>query len=86
MQHGVRESDFAQPGAVYQIGLPPNRIDILTDPTAITFEEAIKNSVTSTFGQYTIRFIGLDALLKNKSATGREKDALDVRMLKAKTM
>ena len=83
-QHGVTESDFARPGAVYQMGLPPNRIDILTDPTAITFEDAVRNAVVSAFGPYSVRFIGLDALLKNKSATGREKDRIDVRALKQK--
>ena len=33
-------TDFATPGIVYQIGVPPGRIDILTDLTGITFSEA----------------------------------------------
>src|ERR1041384_6826048 len=38
--HGVAEADFASPGAVYQLGLPPRRIDLLTSLTGVDFEEA----------------------------------------------
>lgn len=38
--HHVDEADFARPGTVYQLGLPPRRIDVLTQPTGIDFEHA----------------------------------------------
>src|SRR3989442_15778819 len=37
---GVTEGDFARPGVTYQIGVPPGRIDILTELTALTFSDA----------------------------------------------
>src|SRR5205809_7219492 len=36
----VSAADFAAPGVVYQVGVPPRRIDILTDLTGLTFAEA----------------------------------------------
>jgi hypothetical protein len=36
----ISESDFAREGVVYQIGVPPGRIDILTKLTGLTFSEA----------------------------------------------
>ena len=42
--HGVSQGDFALPGYVYQIGLPPRRIDILTQVSGLNFEEfTLKN-------------------------------------------
>ena len=38
--HGVSKDDFASPGYVYQIGLPPRRIDFLTEVSGLTFDEA----------------------------------------------
>src|SRR5262245_53357827 len=37
---GVSETDFSREGVTYQIGVPPGRIDILTELTGITFVEA----------------------------------------------
>lgn len=36
----LNAADFASPGVTYQIGLPPVRIDILTELTGLTFQEA----------------------------------------------
>lgn len=74
----VRQADFATPGAVLQIGVPPGRIDILTDLTGITFQDAWPNRVTSAFGDVEVDFIGLEAFLRNKRATGRAKDLGDI--------
>ena len=37
---GVTPADFARSGTVYQIGLPPRRIDVLTEISGVTFDEA----------------------------------------------
>lgn len=38
--HGVSALDLTEPGTVYQLGLPPNRIDILTEISGVSFVEA----------------------------------------------
>lgn len=38
--HGVGKDDFARTGNVYQVGLPPRRIDLLTSISGVSFDEA----------------------------------------------
>ncbi len=79
--HGVDSRDFEQPGNVYQIGLPPRRIDLLTGISGLTFEEAWSSSATGQVEGRTVHIIGKDALIKNKIAAGRPKDLADVARL-----
>ena len=81
--HGVTATDFATPGMVYQMGLPPRRIDILTEISGVTFDEASKDRVHALFGDCDVSFIGLDAMIVNKRASGRLKDLADVETLEA---
>jgi len=74
----VTERDFAMPGAVLQIGVPPVRIDIFTDLTGLTFAEAWPGREPGRFGALTTDFLGRDAFLRNKRATGRAKDLGDI--------
>lgn len=73
----VVEEDFARPGVVFQMGVPPGRIDILTELTGITFEEAWATRERGVFGDLAVDFIGRDAFVRNKRATGRAKDLGD---------
>ena len=75
---GVSEADFATPGVVYKIGVPPGRIDVLTDLTGLTFEDAWPGRVRGSFGELEVDFIGRDAFIRNKRATGRPKDLGDI--------
>jgi predicted nucleotidyltransferase len=79
--HGVARADFVKPGMVYQIGLPPRRIDILTSISGVSFDEANARAVKGRLGPCEVSFIGLDALIENKRSTGRTKDAADVEQL-----
>ena len=79
--HGVRAEDFATPGTVYQMGVPPNRIDIITEISGVSFEDAARDTVEGHLGSETVRCIGLDALIVNKRAAGRPKDLADVAAL-----
>ncbi len=79
---GVTAADFTQPGAVYQIGLPPRRIDVLTEISGLTFDEAWASRITAEIDGRTVSFIGREALLKNKEASGRPKDAADLARLR----
>lgn len=79
---GVRVEDFALPGIVYQIGLPPSRIDVLTEISGVTFDEAWSSREDGTLEGRTVHFLGRDALVRNKQATGRPKDLADVARLR----
>ena len=74
----VKESDFSGPGVVFQIGVPPGRIDVLTEITGVTFAEAWPDRDAGRFGDLTVDFIGRDAFVRNKRATGRAKDLGDL--------
>ena len=80
---GISDADFAQPGGVYQIGLPPRRIDVMTQISGVTFDEAWNSRATAEVDGRTVAFIGRDALLKNKQAAGRLKDRADVERLRS---
>lgn len=77
----VKTDDFAQLGMVYQIGLPPRRIDILTEISGVDFDEAWSSHVTQLLAGVEIPFLGREALLRNKRASGRAKDLSDVALL-----
>jgi len=74
----IAADDFARPGIVYQLGVAPGRIDILTQLTGITFQEAWPHRVQHPFGDVPVDVIGRDAFLRNKRATGRARDLVDI--------
>jgi hypothetical protein len=76
--HDVGEEDFARPGIVFQIGVPPGRIDILTELTGVSFDDAWASRESGRFGELTVDFIGREAFIRNKRATGRAKDLGDL--------
>lgn len=79
--HGVSEADLATPDTVYQIGLPPNRIDLMTSISGLDFDEAWRSRELVKVEGIPVSFLGRDALVKNKRATGRHKDRLDLELL-----
>jgi hypothetical protein len=79
----ISEADFAQPSVVYQIGVAPGRIDILTELTGLTFEEAWPDRVRRPFGDVDADFIGKASFVRNKRATGRSRDLADIESLES---
>lgn len=73
----LSEADLATPGVVFQMGLPPRRIDILTRLSGIDFDAAWRARTESRFGDVVVPVIGFDHLITNKRATGRPKDVVD---------
>jgi hypothetical protein len=69
------------PGQVFQMGVAPYRIDVLTSISGVTFEEAWETRVHRSFGGQDVAFIAKDLLIKNKRASGRKKDLADVEEL-----
>ena len=78
---GISELDLATSGNVVQIGVPPNRIDVVTSIDGVEFPEAWSDHVVTTYGHQSVPAIGKDALIKNKRASGRPQDLLDVERL-----
>ena len=76
--HGITAADFATPDTVYQIGLPPSRIDILTGIDGVTFDEAWPRRVLVSQPGLELPVLGRDDLIANKRAAGRPKDLADV--------
>ena len=64
---------------VYQIGIAPVRIDILTGITGVLFSEAWRKRVAGTFFGIPVHFISLEDLIANKQAVGRESDLRDLK-------
>ena len=63
------------------MGLPPNRIDILTSIDGVVFDEAWSERVETTYGDQRIPVIGKPHLIRNKKASGRPQDRLDAESL-----
>lgn len=74
----VSAKDFTTPGLVFQIGVPPRRIDILTNLTGLTFREAWDDRLLHKFGDCKVCFLGKQSFIKNKRALGRAKDLADL--------
>ena len=80
---GICVGDLTAPERIVQLGRPPNRIDILTSISGVTFDDAWNGRATGDLGGHAVYFLGWEALIRNKAASGRDKDRLDVKTLLA---
>ncbi len=74
----LTEEDLATPGTVFQIGVMPRRIDVLTQLSGIDFESAWPHRIFGTYEEIQFPVIGRNELIQNKRATGRPKDLVDL--------
>ena len=72
---------LSQPGRMLQLGVPPNRIDVLTSVSGVQFETAWEDSLPGELDGLPVLFPSLESLLQNKKASGRPKDLADVDQL-----
>jgi hypothetical protein len=82
---GLAEADLTQPDVVYQIGVPPRRIDLLTSLTGLSFDEAWADRTPGLLGGLEVHFLGREALIRNKRALGRARDLADLESLEPGT-
>lgn len=73
--------DFSAPGAIVQLGVPPNRIDLLTAIDGVSFADAWAGRVAGRYGEQPVFYLGLDELRRNKRASGRPQDLADLETL-----
>ena len=79
--HDLTVDDLATPGMVFQIGVEPSRIDILTAITGVAFDDAWENRLFIELDDIKLNVIGRDDLIVNKRACGRPKDIADAETL-----
>jgi hypothetical protein len=77
----LRVDDLCSPDIVFQVGVAPWRIDILTSIAGVEFEDAWKEREVIPVSEVAIPVVSYNHLLQNKRATGRAKDAPDVAWL-----
>jgi hypothetical protein len=78
---GLSAADFQQQNGVIQLGRPPNRIDILTSISGVSFEEAWQGREFGELDGVPVSFLNKECLVRNKRASGREKDVEDLKRL-----
>jgi hypothetical protein len=80
---GIRSKDDFSPGEILQFGVPPQRVDLLNEIDGVSFAEVWESKIATTItvpgAPFEIHMMGMDALLKNKRASGRPKDIQDVK-------
>ena len=69
-----------------QLGVKPNRIDLLTSISGVAFEEAWASRVKGVLDGISVQYIGRSALIRNKQSTGRAKDKGDAEELKKREL
>ena len=78
---GLTSEDFEKPEMVIQLGVSPVRVDITTKLTGVSWDAAESGRVAGTYGDLTVTYIGREAFIANKRATGRKKDLADLEAL-----
>ncbi|HYF33788.1 MAG TPA: hypothetical protein VD994_00750 [Prosthecobacter sp.] len=72
---------FTEPGSMFQIGLPPNRVDFLTSITGLDFSQCWEQRTHVVLADTQVPFISLRDLIEAKRLAGRDQDLLDVKAL-----
>ncbi len=78
----ITKTTFCEEGIIFQIGVAPRRIDIITKIDGVDFKKAYSDKQEVEIEDITIPFLSKEDLIKNKESTGREKDKLDAKYLR----
>jgi hypothetical protein len=73
----IAAEDLTKRDRIIQLGVKPNRIDIITSISGVEFEEAWLSRTSGDIDGTPVQFIGRDDLIRNKESTGRPKDLGD---------
>jgi len=77
----ITVNDLTREGRIFQLGNPPLRIDLLNQIDGVSFDEVWENRQEANYGDQQILVIGKKELIKNKKATGRKQDLIDLENL-----
>jgi hypothetical protein len=81
--HDLSEEDLAKPGLIFQIGVPPLRIDIVTSIDGVSFDEAWLDRVQVQWDSVPVAVLSRRHLIMNKRASGRLQDLADLERLES---
>jgi hypothetical protein len=81
--HDLTAEDLQKEGTVFQIGVAPRRVDILTAASGLRFQDAFARAVSADIEGIEVRIPSREDLIRNKRATGRTKDLADAEALEA---
>lgn len=73
--------DLTRPGQVFQIGVAPSRIDLLSSISGVRFEDAWENRLTIRVEGLSVPVLGKREFIANKQAVGRPRDLSDLQLL-----
>lgn len=73
--------DLSRAGTIFQIGMPPLRIDLITAIDGVDFEEAWPDRFSAGFGGVPVSVISRHHLIVNKTASARLQDLADLERL-----
>jgi hypothetical protein len=74
--------DLCTPGVFFQIGIEPNRIDVMTDVPGLVFADAWRRAETFDFGEVAAPVLSRDDILLAKQTANRPEDRIAVTRLK----
>ncbi|HEX9147898.1 MAG TPA: hypothetical protein VF958_01930 [Thermoanaerobaculia bacterium] len=74
---GITIEDFVRPGTVFQVGVAPSRIDVMTSLTGLNFTNAWKGRRRARYGENPISVLSERDFIRNKRAVGRTRDLAD---------
>lgn len=77
----IKQEDLIEENIVFQLGVQPVRIDLISSISGVEFEPAFNAKTKTIFGKTTAYFISKEYLIKNKKAVGRKKDLADLDLL-----
>lgn len=81
--HNLTKEDLQKDATIFQIGVAPRRIDIITAASGLQFEHTYQNSIMVNIDGIDVRIPSIEDLIINKKATGRTKDLADAEALES---
>ena len=81
--HNLTKEDLLKDGTIFQIGVAPRRIDIITTASGLQFETTYRNSIPVNIEGIEVRIPSIDDLILNKRAIGRTKGLADAEALES---
>jgi hypothetical protein len=81
--HNLTKEDLQKDGIIFQIGVAPRRIDIITTASGLQFEDTYGQSLSLNIEGIELHIPSIDDLIRNKRAVGRTRDLADVEALES---